>query len=340
MKIKPIARLLARTLDYFLYYFAVTLTFQLVGIPLSAFSAIIFSLFLPLFFIPVEAATVSLFGSTLGYKLFGVAVRKEGEKLPWKLSFARAFFLGVKILSPVNLLYPILFFAKKTESQFDLKHGINIIATSRRRIVGTVLLMACFTGWIFEEQLFENPKTVMSMFGSNKDWFHLTHPDGMFAVDFPKNPTFKQEPIPIPGSKPLDYSEYMHQEGEFTYSLSYSKLPNSWLQFGDGLLLKGAIKAIAAHYPQTEIVAKSTVKYQKLPGLNFTLHQAGGREIQGRLIVRERILYKLEMSYPMGKREQAHEKIDAFLNSFNTDKEQILASIAEVEEVIVDATQN
>ena len=334
MKLKPISRLLARTLDYFLYYFAVSFTFQLVGIPLSAFSAIIFSLFLPLFFIPFEAASVSLFGSTLGYKLFGVAVQKEGKKLSWKLSFARAFFLGVKIISPINLLYPILFIAKKTESQFDVKHGIEILATSRRRVIGTLLLMTCFTGWIFEEQLFENPKTVMSMFGSNKDWFHLTHPDGMFAVDFPKNPKFKQEPIPIPGSKPLDYSEYMHQDGDFIYSLSYSKLPNSWLQFGDGLLLKGAIKAIAAHYPQTEIVAKSTVKYQKLPGLNFTLHQAGDREIQGRLIVRERILYKLEMSYPIGKREQAHEKIDAFLNSFNTDKEQILASITEVEEEV------
>ncbi|MDX8431697.1 MAG: RDD family protein [Candidatus Algichlamydia australiensis] len=335
MKIKALSRLAGRTLDYFIFYFTVTFFFKVIGIPLSAFGAILFSLLLPLFFIPVEAVMLKAFGATLGYKLFGVEVaNKEGKRLSWKTALKRSLLLGIKIFSPVNLLYPILFLAKKSESQFDRIHEIQIIPKSRRVVIGTVLLMTCFTGWLFEEQLFENPKTVMSMFGGNKDWYHLTHTDGSFAVDFPKNPKFSQRPLPIPGKKPLDYSEYIHEEGDFTYSVSYSKLPNSWLQWGNGLLLKGAIKAIAAHLPHTEIVSKKTVKYQNLSGLNFTMHQAGDREIKGRLLVRDRILYKIEVSYPIAKRDHMQEKISAFINSFNTDTDQISAALAEVEEEI------
>ncbi len=277
-------RFLARLFDYGLFYF-VTIFFTLIfPIELESQIFLLWSLVVPLIWMPFEALLLYKWQTTPGKKLFGLSL----PFLSWSESCKRAFFF------------------KRSK---DLQ--IKTIGIKRYLIA---LMLACSAGsalFLGEDISEAAVHYEQSITGSG--WVQYVSDNGKFQVQFPKKPV-EQEPqqFDVPNGDPLEVSEFKaHKEAEF--SVSYLDLPKKWKLFSSNTLLKGAMKVVHEHMPGAQITDKKLVKHKNYPAMDFKMKE-GEKEIEGRLILVGNTLYKLWVVYtPSTPREQQHE---IFLNSF------------------------
>lgn len=324
-------RILARLLDYSIFYFATNILFTFSSIHIDERSILIFLLFLPLFFIPFETLFLTLLGTTPGKALFGLRVRTaEGKKLSIREATMRSLSEGWKNLIPINLGYLLYFVQTQGEMPLDKKHQFSVETFKRskfRTILGSLLLGLSFTTFFFEEELVQKMTKSGGLFqfvGGSKEWSAFTQTKEEFSIQFPKTPEEINKKLPVPGGAPLDYFEHMFKsDDDVIYSVSYTTLPNSLLKWSSGLVLKGSIKIIATQLTHAEIRTKRVVQWKEHPALDFRLYQPG-REIQGRLILIGSTLYKVEVNYPNELKNDVSENVSYFVESFSPNYEKII----------------
>lgn len=278
-------RCLARLMDWGLFYAVGVVLSLVLPIEFDESFYFTFALALPLIWAPLEAISLSVWGTTLGKALFGIRV----SNLSLGQSFKRAFFLGRR------------------------PGEISVSSTSRwRMVVGAVLALACastlFLGNDISDAAVEFERKV-----TGDKWLQYASDDGKFTVHFPKKPKAQEtQQYEVPNGKPLDLTE-VKAVSDAAFSVSYLDLPKKWRIFSSSTLLKGALKVVIEHMPEAELIEKKIIKHKNYPAINFKLKQ-GEDEIEGRLILVGGTLYKLTVSYPpKADREGQHE---TFLNSF------------------------
>lgn len=145
-------------------------------------------------------------------------------------------------------------------------------------------------------------------------WVNYTAQDNRFTVAFPNDPELEIQEVEVPGRRPLNYSEFKSSERKkVTYAVGYIDLPRKWKLLGSKNLLKGAAKLVLENNPDIEILSQQFVRHQNHHALDFRYREEG-EEVQGRLVLIGRTLYKLTVSYPPALVDQLH--FDEFLLSF------------------------
>lgn len=334
-KPKPFSRFLARVLDYFFFYCFLIL-------PLFSKNLLdhdymhLFCIFLvPLTWLPFEILFTTLFGTTPGKAFLGIHLRNQkGKKPTFKESLNRCFsvwFKGVGLNLPLlNLFLCVKRLSEMKQNislSWDETLGISVYYKKKRalRTVFACALVVLFSiFYVGEYELRDIINTSHQEFFSTKllnkeKWIRFEDKNGAFVACFLSKPEEKKTKLPIPRSKEsLDYTEVIHtiKENQTTFEISYTRLPKSWLKWSSSLLLKGALKVFASNVPQTKILKKSSKMYRNLPALEFILKKGSDQERSGRLVLVGDILYKLDVTYPVEKRDETQESIATFLHSF------------------------
>ncbi|MCB1106997.1 MAG: hypothetical protein KDK76_02755 [Chlamydiia bacterium] len=150
-----------------------------------------------------------------------------------------------------------------------------------------------------------------------KKWITFSPKEEGFAALFPKKPEKVVRDLPIPGEEgSLPYKEFICKtEGEKSFSVSYTTLPEKWLKYGNGLVLGGALKVIMQELGKVELIGKQSATFKSFPALDYE-HYNKTTETAGTLILVGNILYKVEMTYPHEKRESAQEELEGFIENF------------------------
>ena len=285
-------RLVAKVVDYCLFYILATFISLFMPFYIEEFYYIIFAMFLPIFWIPLEALLISRWGTTPGKKLFGLQVRNHlGGKLPYWISLKRSLVLGVR---------PGLIKQK--------------MVSVKRKIIGTIVCVMSLFGAVFEQEL-SDYTTGFRGAGSVEGWQSYTSEEGGFKILFPSDPQEEHKVIPLPEhNRTLYYNELKSfQEKKVSYSVSYMKLPRKWKLAGSSRILQGALDGIVEHLPNCQLFSKQFGKHKTYRSLDFHFQQ-DGEEVQGRLILAGTTLYRLTATYPpsLAGKVQKQEFIDSF----------------------------
>lgn len=334
---KPLSRFLARILDYSLFYTLFVLPLFFTSLIDHDMTHVICVLLIPLFWIPFEALSISLLGTTPGKALFGIQVRdSNGKKLPLITSFKRALSIWIKGLG-LNL--PVLNIAlavrqfnairKTGRTSIDQKLNINLYYKKRSRfraVIGSLLIAFFSLFFVAEYELREVATSSnqeffsKNFFNKGLNWKAYADPEGAYAIEFPGTPEAKSTHLPIPNSKeklPFHTVNYQLEKEGVEYSLNYTTLPKNWLKWKASLLLRGALKIITTQMSQAKIIKKSSNSYNNYPALEFILAKKNNLECAGRLVLVDNVLYKLEVTYPKDKEDVVQEDLSIFLQSFN-----------------------
>ena len=142
-------------------------------------------------------------------------------------------------------------------------------------------------------------------------WTKFSPKTDTFSISFPEKPKSITRDLPIPGSSDsLPYQEYKAEEKEdCVYSISYTTLPDKWLSWGSGLVLKGALKVIMYELGKVELVGKSSNTFKGFPALDYE-HYCQDRETTGTLVLVGNTLYKIEMTYPLSMRNEVKSRAE------------------------------
>ena len=287
------SRLAARVVDYCLFYMVATFISLFLPFYVEELYYIVFALFLPLFWIPVEALLLSRLGTTPGKKVFGMQVRTHvGTKLPYLVALKRAACLGVRpgVIRQVPL-------------------------SLKRKVIGALLCVSSLFGAIFEQELSDYSTGFQS--GKNiEGWVDYKSEEGGFSILFPTDPQEESKMIPLPEhNRTLHFNELKsYQDKKIYYSVSYMKLPRKWKLAGASRILQGALDGIVEHSDGTKLISKQYSKHKSYRTLDFHYSQ-NNEDVQGRMILVGTTLYRLTVTYPpsvVGKLQHKE-----FLDSFD-----------------------
>ncbi|MDN3508106.1 MAG: hypothetical protein P0S94_04215 [Simkaniaceae bacterium] len=152
---------------------------------------------------------------------------------------------------------------------------------------------------------------------SENSWVKYTPEEKGYSVEFPAKPKAYQNELPIPRSaERMPFYEAKCKTGSDLYSLSYVVLPSRWLKWNSSLVMKIALKAITRRIPGAKVVKTSRRSFNKLPSIEFIVSMRGNMEVAGRLVLVKNRLYKLEVSYPKGKKVEMQPALNRFIHSF------------------------
>ncbi len=334
---KPLSRFLARFLDYSLFYSLFILPLFFTSLLDNDFIHALCIILVPLFWIPLEALLISLFGTTPGKALFGIQIRDaQQQKLSFKTSFKRALFTWIKglgfnipIVNVVTGLNQFNTIVKTGKSSIDTSLNIDVYSKKRktlRTLLGSLLVGFFSLFFIAEYQMREVATSSSQTFFSNSlftkgaNWTPYHDPEGSYSIEFPGTPETSSTQLAIPNSKdklPFHAISYSSNQDGVEYSLNYTVLPRSWLKWKASLLLRGALKIITTQMSQAKILKKSSQIYHNYPALEFVLKKKNDLECSGRLILIDNVLYKLEVTYPKEKEESIQQDMAIFLQSFD-----------------------
>ena len=290
-KINQWFRSLARFCDYCLFYLvagAITLSLPYFYPPFFYYFLAIAT---PLLWIPLEAFLISKWGTTPGKALFGLSVQSaEG----FKLSYSKALKWSA-------------FLPGRSGSVHQRKTSV------KRKLCGFVI-----SSLFILSAIYGNALALWSVGlekGNLSGWVQYSSEEAGFKVAFPKDPEYASKELVIPDSgKILNYEEITSQEGKkVSYSVSHLKLPGKWTWAGKTTLLKGVLDLIVKHEEGAQLLDKQFKTHGNLRVLDYRMLH-GKEEMQGRLIIIGRMLYKLTVSYPVAKADES--QIDPFLDSF------------------------
>ncbi len=190
----------------------------------------------------------------------------------------------------------------------------------KKKILLFSLLLAvlCFalTFW-FEEEVVSwiDPLEQVSQEDS---WVQYVPKEGGFEISFPTKPEVKEHMVQLSDSSaPLCVPEYVAKKNA-TYSVSYVDIPRKWSFLSSNMLLKGALRTLISKKPGAKLIEKQTIKHQGYPALDFLLKE-GDMQMQGRMVLVGKTLYKLSASYDPQEEGQEVQNMQ-FLNSFSPKK--------------------
>jgi len=167
---------------------------------------------------------------------------------------------------------------------------------------------------------FAFPKSHLGQDAIIKNWIVYLPKEGDFTIKFPKRPDFTSRELPIPKSEEtLPYHEYTSEDGLIKASVSYTVLPDNWLKWGSGMVLKGALKVIMDDTKNAHLIGSGSNSVKSFPALDFERRQ-GDLQTAGTLVLVGNTLYKIEITYPEKELHQVKDKIAPFINSFQPKK--------------------
>jgi len=284
-------RSLARFCDYCLFYLiagAITLS-------LPYFYPPFFYYFLafatPLLWVPLEAFCISKWATTPGRALFGLSVRSaEGFNLSYRKALKWSLFLPKR----QGTIY---------QRQTSVKRKLCAFVTS------SLFILAAIYG---------NALTLWTMGlekGDLSGWVQYYSEEPGFKVAFPKDPEAESKELVIPDSgKVLNYEEITSQQSKkVSYSVCHLKMPSKWRWASNTTLLKGVLDLIVKNGEEAQLLDKQFTTHGQYRVLDYRMLQ-GKEEMQGRLIIVGKTLYKLTVVYPESK--AAELEITPFLDSF------------------------
>lgn len=282
-------RFSARLVDYSLFY-GLGVIISL----LSAFDAyelfyVIFALFIPIFFVPIEALLLSTWGTTVGKYFFKMRVEEDGKKLSFGQAFKRALFLGNRPGTLVQL------------EMNSKKKAFSVLAL-------IVLMCASAVGTMFKDFTF-NFETVER----NHAWVHHYAEEAGFEVDFPHEPELDSKKVQHSRGS-IQYKEYSAEKNNVFYSVSYMDFPSKWKWFGTKTLLKKAVDLIVDNTKDAKLQNKKLSSHKGHNAIDFSYMQ-GEMEVKGKLVLQGNRLFKLTVAYPATLTPQLSE--DQFLQSFD-----------------------
>jgi len=333
-----LSRVCARLIDYCLLYFAI------IFISIDFFPALFQSLFIhivtlaliPLLWVPFEILFLIGVSTTPGKALFGMSVVGiEGKRLGFFNAFRRAtafWFQGLICnLPPLNLCALALqgWHIKKEGKASWEKKSLILYREPKwvRRTTGLIgIFLTATTLYVgfqirdffsmTQERIFTAQTEGLAELP--EQWHVVESADKTYSIAFPAEPTANTTHLPIPKSKDTLPYEELHcsiEESGYTFNVSHTVLPAKWLKWSNGLVLKGALKFIVGYIPDAKIVKVFSNKFKTYPSLEFRLKK-GEQESAGRLVLVKNRLYKIEVSYPVEKREEMGEVLDRFISSF------------------------
>ncbi len=291
-----IKTILIRLIDYSIFYLLITLSSLFLPVSLNEYFYGISALAVPVLWAPLEALSVSLWGTTLGNALFDRAVRnEEGKKLTFFQGLKRAFFLGRYKVG--NVIH----------QEFSWGHRLLILAIALFSIYGVI-----------------SEKGVKKMVynieqQARGDWVRYYSAEGKFTIDFPTDPLLEENQLEISSAnRTLDYNEYksVHKENEdIYYSVSFIDLPKKWRFLSSNTLLKGALSVLLENETDSKVLGKTISSYKGTPALDYNLkNEEYGQETHARLVLDGLRLYKLTVTYPTSMAGELHPS--EFLESF------------------------
>ncbi len=285
-------RLLARGIDYCLFYLFLSLASMVFPFYIDDLYYFGLALGIPVFWAPLEAILISHYKTTPGKALFGVRVENHlAGRIPFWISLKRACFLGTR---------PGILRQKKI--------------SSKRFVIGLCAFLCLFGSSFFEKEV-ASITTGFEKYKPVDGWIAYTSTDGRFRVIFPEDPECESKVLPVPSqNKNLNYNELKsYHTKKVYYSVSYMELPRKWKMAGAKRLLQGALDLMAEYAPGTQILEKNMTKHKNLHALDFRLSQ-GEEETQGRLILVGTTLFRLTVVYPPSLAHQLQHQ--QFLDSF------------------------
>ncbi|MBF5059100.1 hypothetical protein [Candidatus Neptunochlamydia vexilliferae] len=150
-----------------------------------------------------------------------------------------------------------------------------------------------------------------------KKWVSFEPNGENFIAAFPKKPKMTTRDLPVPGgADPLPYKEFKCTLDEVKhFSVSYTTLPESWLKYGDNLVLGGALKVIMQEMGNPELVGKESTKLKSFSALDYE-HYTEEMVSGGTLVLVGNTLYKVEITHPRGEDPHVHDELCHFLENF------------------------
>lgn len=287
-----LSSLIARGIDYCIFYLLFTLASMIFPFYIEDFYYIGFALLIPVVWAPIEAFLISKTKTTLGKLLLGIRIETHlGGKLPFWIALKRALCLGIR---------PGVLRQKKIKLT--------------RLLVGISAFCALLGSSYFENEI-AVATTGFEKYRSIEGWKEYTITDGKFSVSFPQDPEHESGILPVPSqNKNLSYDEFKsYQSKKVYYSLSYIELPRKWKLAGANKLLNGALDLMVKHMPGTELLGSQMTKHKNLRALDFHLSQ-GEEEVKGRLVLVGTTLFRLTAVYPPAFAGQLQDK--EFIDSF------------------------
>ncbi len=278
-------RFLARVFDYGLFYFITVFISLILPFEMESKFFLLWALFIPVVWAPIEMVLLYTWQTTVGKKLFGLVL----PHLSWKENFKRAFFF------------------KKTQKPESRPIGI------KRYFIALMLACSAGSALFLGDHISEAAvKYEQSM--TAHGWVQYVSDAGHFQVQFPKKPVEQDvKHFESLNGDPLQINECKAPHKEAEFSVSYLDLPKKWKLFSAPTLLKGAMKVVHEHLNGAELIEKKLVKHKNYPAMDFKMKKEE-KEIEGRLILVGNTLYKLWVVYaPDTPREQQHE---IFVGSF------------------------
>lgn len=311
MDIKNFLQLFRRGLAKIIDYFIIFLSLFWLSHSVGMLNTNVIYLSIPILSSFLEAFFLTSFGTTIGKALLGIKLQMAGkQRIPFGLAWKRSFRSIFHIFSQ--------------SKDWDKAHGMEIryLQNAYVRMVISLLLIG-FALQSFPlkknmEEISSIPLRMQEKIQNADTWQHFSPASQDFESDFPSSPAYSFQELPIPkSSETLPYYEYKStaENGQVTYSISSTELPNKWLIAGPKLLLKGAIKILAENLPNTKIVQSSVLGKDGHPVLDYKLQQ-NGNEVIGRLYLIGSSLYKVEVSYPPALKANEQQNTAVFLDSF------------------------
>lgn len=222
-----------------------------------------------------------------------------------------------------------------------LKHRKNFF---KKWLLPLILFSVSLGGLFFYIDVYREKTLPIDLHGIVDDpqalegWTAFTPKDRQFSIFFPSTPAKKTRTLPVPGDlQPLPYREFYfdHTDNQTLFSVSYTTLPDRWLRFGSGLVLKGAHKILLRELGKISIVGKSSNTFKSYPALDYEYYSEQ-TETTGTLILVGNILYKVEITYPLKKRLDAQRIAAPFIQSFQPNASA--STDAQKDETIPDPT--
>jgi hypothetical protein len=281
----------SRFIDYAILY--------LVGVWISFLSPVyidpvfylIYAVFLPFLWAPLEVFCMHHLKTTPGGWLFGIQFK---SKVHHYRRLKQALW------------------REKREGTIEIKGG------KKRLAQGFVVSTLIVLGGLFSPILFQG-LTSGYVPPTAKGWKHFHSPVGAFGIDFPAEPYHVMKELVVPIVRdPIPYNEYKsfgQDDSAITYAVSFLHLPLRVRIYGDNTVLKACLNFLPENGPTAKVLSQELVPYRKYPSLKYTLRTAD-EETQGRLIIANGKLFKVNINYPEGTDPEALHSA-TFLDSFH-----------------------
>ncbi|MCH9612778.1 MAG: hypothetical protein S4CHLAM102_12750 [Chlamydiia bacterium] len=336
-KLSQKRRLFAGIFDYL--WLASALTFGICSLTFEYTVPLLLGamLLLPVISAFVESILIRVFSTTPGKFIFGIQVQNETGGMPsfrqiFKKSMLKGWRLQILFLPIINVIaLPFLIkrYQKNQSPSWDSIDYPELVERKNTRFnqVITLFLIGVFAFLQFEavSTTFNRHLFAPKAYEMGTDltpeilgWRSYELDEGSFSASFPNKPEYVAKDFPIPSStEKLPFYEYSHEHPKepIRYSISYTVLPDGWMKWSSGLILKGAMKIIVRYTSGSKLVDKQKISSKKYPGYNYTLSKSGTL-IKAQVYLIGNRLYRVETQFAKDLDTAEQKKADVFIQSF------------------------